>query len=127
VLFFSDSTQTKIHAAYGDGLSGDAVASRGRGFGRPTTDTDRLFTVVIASRLVERKGVDEIVTAVADFKDVSLWIIDDGPRLKALEGDVRERESNDRVAFVGEIPHDRVIGCYHGAERSVCSRSTLRG
>ena len=66
----------------------------------------RLLTV---GRLVEKKGIDDLLTALASLDGgETLEILGDGPLRAALEGQARALSLSDRVAFRGEVSHDEV-------------------
>ena len=73
---------------------------------------ERTVTVVILSRLVYRKGVDLAVAAIPRLcrahACLRFVVGGDGPKRLALE-EMREREAlQERVAMLGEVPHDGV-------------------
>lgn len=121
VLFFSGSTRRKTHAAYPCSFESRTIYP-----GRPslsTTDepvdmpeTDGSFTVVTVCRLVERKGIADLIAAVAALPDVALWIIGGGPQRGTLEREVRRRNVGNRIAFVGEVDHDCIAHYYRAAD-----------
>jgi len=121
VFFFSDSTREKTHDAYGRVFSSRTIypgiprlTDGNSGFEPP--DTAGSFTVLSLCRLVERKGIDDLVEAVAGLPDISLWVVGDGPERQRLERLVREHGIDDRVAFVGAVDHDMVVDYYRGAD-----------
>ncbi|CAG0932150.1 phosphatidyl-myo-inositol dimannoside synthase [Planctomycetaceae bacterium] len=64
-------------------------------------------------RLVEKKGVDDLLRAVAllqDRPEVELQIAGDGPLRPALEALARELGIVERVRFLGPVAHDAVTG-----------------
>lgn len=121
VFFFSDSTRRKTHAAYNCDFPSRTIypgcpqlGSGSDGFSPPETTGE--FTILSVCRLVERKGIDDIVKAVAGIPEVSLWIVGDGPERANLERTVREHGLGERVAFVGEVNHDAVVDYYRAAD-----------
>jgi phosphatidylinositol alpha-1,6-mannosyltransferase len=121
VFFFSDSTRQKTHDAYGCAFPSRTIypgiprLSDGTvGFEPP--DTAGSFTVLSVCRLVERKGIDDLVEAVAGLPDISLWVVGDGPERPRLERLVRDHGIDDRVAFVGRVDHDTVVDYYRAAD-----------
>lgn len=123
VLFFSDSTREKTHDAYDASFDsrriypGAPVFPEDAGLdplaNRDLPDAE--FVVVTVARLVERKGIDDLVAAVADCDDVALWIVGDGPARGSLEAQVPDHAA-DRIAFLGEIDHDRLPHVYRRAD-----------
>lgn len=65
-------------------------------------------TVVFVGRLVERKGVDRLIEALALLpqQDVVLNVVGDGPQRAALEALARERGVSARVRFSGAVDDD---------------------
>jgi glycosyltransferase involved in cell wall biosynthesis len=65
--------------------------------------------VLFVGRLVEKKGVDVLLEAVAEVPAVHLTVIGDGP----LRGDLERRAEGlglgERVAFLGQQPSDEVM------------------
>lgn len=123
VLFFSDSTREKTHDTYDT-----AFASRRIYPGAPVFPDDpgpdplanrdlphAEFVVVTVARLVERKGIDDLVAGVAACDDVALWIVGDGPERASLEAQVPDRATG-RIAFLGEIDHDSLAHVYRRAD-----------
>ncbi|KNC98673.1 phosphatidylinositol N-acetylglucosaminyltransferase SPT14 [Spizellomyces punctatus DAOM BR117] len=70
------------------------------------------ITIVIASRLVYRKGVDLMVAVIpcicAQFEDVNFLIAGDGPKRTDLEQMQDKYGLQDRVKLLGAVDHARV-------------------
>lgn len=68
-------------------------------------------TIVIASRLVYRKGVDlmaGVISRLANIKNINFIIAGDGPKRTLLE-EVREKYYiQDRVTLLGALEHSKV-------------------
>lgn len=119
VLFFSDSTREKTHDTYDAQFASRRIYPGAPVFPEdvgpdPLADgelPDPRFVVLTVARLVERKGIDDLIAAVADCDDVALWVVGDGPERDALEAQVPEH-ATDRIAFLGEIDHDRLPHVY---------------
>jgi glycosyltransferase involved in cell wall biosynthesis len=68
------------------------------------------FVIGYAGRLVEEKGVDLLIDAVAGLKDVRLEILGSGPLRSRLEEQARPLA--DQVAFLGTLPSHRMPEFY---------------
>lgn len=122
VLFFSDSTREKTHDAYGMEFPSRRLYPGAPSFER--SDRDPLesmdlspgeFVVLTVARLVERKGIEDLVAAVGSLPNVSLWVAGDGPRRSHLEAAVPDT-ARDRIHFFGEVPHDQLPYLYERAD-----------
>ncbi|XP_017077488.1 phosphatidylinositol N-acetylglucosaminyltransferase subunit A [Drosophila eugracilis] len=75
---------------------------------RPSND---LINIVVASRLVYRKGIDLLAGIIPRFKNnpnVNFIIVGDGPKRDLLE-EIREKTNmQERVEMVGAVEHDKV-------------------
>ncbi|EDW35452.1 GL17279 [Drosophila persimilis] len=75
---------------------------------RPSNDT---INIVVASRLVYRKGIDLLAGVIPRFKNthnVNFIIVGDGPKRDLLE-EIREKTNmQDRVEIVGAVEHVKV-------------------
>jgi len=58
---------------------------------------------VVVGRLVEIKGHDTLLAAVAQVPEVELEIVGDGPLRAELQADVARRALGDRVRFLGRV------------------------
>lgn len=71
--------------------------------------------IVCLSRLVARKGQDQLIRALpriaAAFPAVKLLIVGDGPDRRRLQRLVRRERVADRVVFAGIVPADQVASC----------------
>lgn len=74
-------------------------------------------TVVSVARLVEKKGLDDLIRACAllakQGTPVRLDLVGDGPLLSELKG-LAAAEGAD-VRFLGALDHDEVLACYRRA------------
>lgn len=71
--------------------------------------------VLVACRLVERKGVDRVINAFADLPaelDAVLVIVGDGPMRSAWEELARTRGIVDRVRWIGAVPDSELYTWY---------------
>ncbi|MCZ6725868.1 MAG: glycosyltransferase family 4 protein [Acidobacteria bacterium] len=82
---------------------------------RPTKGrtVDRPFGIVCVARLVEKKGVDALVQALAVLEqreiDFRCTIVGDGPLRTDLESLVRRQELHRHVRFRGNLAHEAVV------------------
>jgi glycosyltransferase involved in cell wall biosynthesis len=88
-----------------------------------------LHRIATIGRLVERKGVDDVITALADLPGAEL-VIAGGPPLAELHHDPEVRRLRatalragvaDRVIFRGSLPRDAVPPLLRSADIVVCS------
>jgi glycosyltransferase involved in cell wall biosynthesis len=93
------------------GLPPELAARRPPGAG-PVPDGVPLF--VCAGRLVPPKGVDLLLEAVADYREVHgpcrLWVLGDGPDRAALAALAGRLGIEDCVAFLGPVDHHALKG-----------------
>jgi glycosyltransferase involved in cell wall biosynthesis len=93
------------------GLPPELEARRPAGAG-PVPDGVPLF--VCAGRLVPPKGVDLLLEAVADYREVHgpcrLWVLGDGPDRAALAALAGRLGIEDCVAFLGPVDHHALKG-----------------
>jgi phosphatidylinositol alpha-1,6-mannosyltransferase len=109
VLFLSNSTMEKTLSAYGRRYDARQIYpgapvldTDSDGASLPETDDDE-FVVATVARLVERKGTDDLIDAVAGLSGVTLWIAGDGPRREALQQHAEATDA-DSVRFLGRVP-----------------------
>ena len=78
----------------------------------PTKRCPDRIKIVVISRLVYRKGVDLLVGIIPiicrDLKDVDFIIGGDGNRLLSLQEMVEQQRLQERVTFLGAVPHAKV-------------------
>ena len=69
--------------------------------------------IAVAGRLIESKGVDEVITLFAKVRakwpDTSLVVMGDGPQRQALGRLAESLGVADAVEFLGHVPHARVV------------------
>jgi glycosyltransferase involved in cell wall biosynthesis len=84
--------------------------------------------VVVVSRLVERKGIAEVVAAVADLPDVELvvaggppgGVLDDDPTALALVALAERLGIADRVELRGAVPRQQIPALLRSADVVAC-------
>lgn len=76
--------------------------------------------VVCVSRLVERKGQDVLIDALAALRSrvagTRLMIVGDGPHREALQYRAQLRGVTDAVVFTGQVPDDELAAHYAAAD-----------
>ncbi|MCY4285329.1 MAG: glycosyltransferase family 4 protein [Thiotrichales bacterium] len=104
------------------------VAERPPRDGSDPADPVRLLSV---GRLVEKKGFDDLLSALATLPPALCWTLDvvGGGALEArLRRQAAALGIGERVRWPGSLPHDRVIGHFAGADLFVlASRITADG
>ncbi|MBN47214.1 MULTISPECIES: glycosyltransferase [unclassified Methylophaga] len=80
-----------------------------------------IFTIGTVGRLVEKKGIDTLISAIAglikDGRKVSLKIAGNGPLEMALKDQVASLAlTEESVQFVGALPHDQVAKFISGLD-----------
>lgn len=84
--------------------------------------------VLFVGRLVEKKGADDLLAALAalppDLRSVPVSIIGDGPRRRALEARARSAELD--VTFHGALPHEQVTAHMRRAAVLCCPSKRAR-
>jgi glycosyltransferase involved in cell wall biosynthesis len=97
-----------------------------RGEAAPRTSRTRVLSI---GRLVPRKGVDDVIRALAFVDDVEL-VIAGGPSCVELDGDAEVARLRDvaaqvgvtqRVTFVGQVPRTQVPALMRSADVVVCT------
>ena len=80
---------------------------------------------VIASvgHLIDRKGHNLVIDAVADIPDATLLIVGDGEEKRALVRQAKQLGLSERVRFCGAVPHQDMIGVYNAADVLVLASS----
>jgi D-inositol-3-phosphate glycosyltransferase len=85
--------------------------------------------ILVVSRLVERKGIDDVVRAVAELPDAEL-VVAGGPDVERLGADLEACRLSalaadlgvaDRVCLLGRVPRDQLPALYRGADAVVCA------
>ncbi|WP_417498660.1 glycosyltransferase family 4 protein [Methylophaga sp.] len=67
----------------------------------------------VVGRLVEKKGIDTLISALTilktQFSDFIVEIAGSGPLEEELKQQVTQLNLNDKVVFLGPLPHDQVV------------------
>ena len=81
-------------------------------FSRPADEAGTL-RIAFVGRLVEEKGVGDLIEAVAGLhSDWSLAVVGDGPTRRKLEDQTRRLGVANRVSFRGSVPHPEVASLW---------------
>jgi glycosyltransferase involved in cell wall biosynthesis len=120
------------------GVAGDKLAvvrcgvSLGRRLTAPNFERRERYRIGALARLVEKKGMDVLVRAVAELRDrpyrIELSIAGDGPLRSELETLVRDLNLTDAVRFEGSIAHSQVADWMRSLDAFVLAcRKDARG
>ncbi len=90
------------------------------------TENNEIFTIGTVGRLVEKKGIDTLINAIAvlvrNGRKVCLQIAGDGPlEIKLKQQAASLGLNQDSVRFVGALPHDEVAKFISGLDVFVLS------
>lgn len=87
-------------------------------------------TILVVTRMMPSKRVDDVVRAVADLRsdvpDVRLEVVGSGRELPSLEQLARDLDITDAVAFLGRVSDDELLDAY-GRAWVVASASLREG
>ncbi len=72
--------------------------------------------IITAARLTAWKGVDTLIDALVQVPDVHLVVAGDGPQLGALKFRAAERQVDQRITFLGNVPHERLTHYFRAAD-----------
>ncbi len=116
---------SRVHTVY-QGIdaerfhAGDQRRAR-QALGLPSARTLLLWV----GRMVEVKGLNVLLEACVELRDrgrdFELCLAGEGPLRPALERQVRDAGLDDRVRFVGPVPHDALPDWYRAADVTVLS------
>lgn len=73
-------------------------------------------TLLTVGRLVEYKGVQHVIQALADLPEYQLRVAGDGPYRESLEACARAEGVDDRVMFLGYVPDSELAQQYASAD-----------
>jgi glycosyltransferase involved in cell wall biosynthesis len=80
-------------------------------------------TLLSVGHLIERKGHDRVIAALAKLPRHCLLIAGDGPERAALETLAAAQGVADRVRFMGSVPHHALARVYSAADALVLASS----
>lgn len=82
--------------------------------------TSGVFTVLSASRLTERKGITYLIEGFRQFVqthgNARLLIAGEGEQLNALKKQAHESGVEDKIAFLGAVPHAKMVDYFHQSD-----------
>lgn len=81
------------------------------------------LSLLSVGHLIERKGHDLIIAALAALPDARLTIVGGGPLRRALETQATAAGVADRVTFAGELPQTALPDLYRAADMLVLASS----
>ncbi|MEO1243586.1 MAG: glycosyltransferase [Pseudomonadota bacterium] len=78
----------------------------------------QLHGPVIASvgHLIDRKGHNIVIDALKDISRATLLIAGDGEKREALKKQARAAGVDERVRFLGAVPHENLVAIYNAAD-----------
>jgi len=85
----------------------------------PLAEQKPVYRIGTLGRLVEKKGVDDLLRAIAGLANVHLSIAGDGPLREELEALARELGITAQVEFVGSLSHRAVAEWLAGLDAFV--------
>ena len=86
----------------------------------------RTTTLLSVGHLIERKGHDIVIRALAEIPEVDLLIAGDGEEAVALKQLASSCGVADRVTFLGDVPHEQ-LKHYYGAVDALVLASSREG
>ena len=85
--------------------------------------------ILTVGRLVGRKGVDNVLRALAqlDGQSFEYWVVGEGPEREQLEALSTELGLDNHVKFFGEVAHDELLGFYNDCDIFVMTPRDVGG
>lgn len=83
----------------------------------------RRFAIASVGHLIERKGHELVVGAMAQMPDTELFVAGTGPEERALRDLAARSRVSDRVTFLGAVPQSRLRTLYSGVDCLVLASS----
>lgn len=80
-------------------------------------------TLLSVGHLIERKGHHLVIKALSELEGVDLLIAGEGPERKRLERLTEDLGLEDRVTFLGSLPHESLYEVYSAADALVLASS----
>lgn len=111
-----------VHITYGAPLTASP---------RKLRDPAPPFQLLALGRLVEKKGFPVLLAACRDLQewgvDFRLTLAGDGPQRSHLAGLVEEYALEDKVTFLGHVPHNRVPELFRQADQFIMPCVVAKG
>lgn len=88
----------------------------------PRSDVDRRINIACVGNLVESKGVDILVRAVAILRkrnggsSIRVTIVGDGPMRKVIQAEIEKNGLEDCIRMLGRVSHDVVLSVMADAD-----------
>jgi glycosyltransferase involved in cell wall biosynthesis len=79
--------------------------------------------LVTVGQLIERKGHSLIIDALSSLQEYTLLIAGGGPDREKLEALAKSNKVEDRVRFLGSVPHSDLTKLYNAADASILASS----
>lgn len=128
IVSFSNFTKKEVEKLYG--LEKDKITTIYPGISVPKIDRKEVnglmkryvgkknFVVLFVGRLVERKGVDDLVRAIGKMKRerVKLLVVGEGPEKEKLTRLVMKLGLQKKVLFAGDVPYRKIPPFYELAD-----------
>ncbi|MCW1930181.1 MAG: glycosyltransferase family 4 protein [Candidatus Kerfeldbacteria bacterium] len=86
----------------------------------PQERSDRPFTVISTSRLVERKGIRYLIEGFGRFHSQyphsRLYIAGEGEDMEQLKSFSQDTNAVEAITFFGAVPHEKMLELYHESD-----------
>lgn len=80
-------------------------------------------TILSVGHLIDRKGHDLVIDALRNIDDADLLIVGAGPQRNSLEAQVKRAGLDQRVQFLGQVPHEQLSEIYSATDVLVLASS----
>lgn len=112
---YADSYQARL-SVVNNGIEW-TPSTKDKASARASFDLPETFPLLVATgRFVPQKNYDLMMRVIATTPRLRLAVAGDGPLRPAAEALVRDMGAEDRVHFLGSLPHERVIDLLRAAD-----------